>query len=357
MADQSQKTEKPTQKRLEKARKEGQYATSRDFVGALQFLVAVVVLVTWAPDWFHDLQRTLRLEFLNAFKRDFNLQSLMDIGWVGARYALFPIFQAGAILVLVALAIQLGITRFGFSFNRLTPKWSRINPFGKLKDLPKQNLYATLQTVVTFGFCGVALWIIAERHALELFLLPLQPLSSGLALVYDSVRRLLWNVVGLFIVLGCVDLFRQLRKYDREMKMSRQEIRDEYKESEGNPATKSRIRRLQRAARRRRMLQQVPKATAVIVNPTHYSVALRYDPGSPSAPMVVAKGKNHLALRIRQLATTHGVPLIENPPLARALYKAAPVNSEIPLNFYRAVAEVLAYVFQVLSPESRRLGS
>src|SRR5215472_6416701 len=236
MADQSQKTEKPTQKRLEKARKEGQYATSRDFVGALQFLVAVVVLVTWAPDWFHDLQRTLRLEFLNAFKRDFNLQSLMDIGWVGARYALFPIFQAGAILVLVALAIQLGVTRFGFSFNRLTPKWSRINPFGKLKDLPKQNLYATLQTVVTFGFCGVALWIIAERHALELFLLPLQPLSSGLALVYDSVRRLLWNVVGLFIVLGYVDLFRQLRKYDREMKMSRQEIRDKYKESEGNPA-------------------------------------------------------------------------------------------------------------------------
>lgn len=357
MSDHSQKTEKPTQKRLEKARKEGQFATSRDFVGGLQFFAAVLVLVTWAPGWFGDLQQALRIQFSYAFKRDVNIRHLIEIGWIGEKYVLMPVFVAGAALVMVTLAVHLGVTRFGFSMNRLTPKWSRINPAGKLKDLPKQNLFATFQTVVTLGFCGFALWVVARRHAEELFLLPLQPLSSGLALVYASMRRLLWNVVGVFIALGCIDLFRQLRKYDREMRMSRQEIREEFKEAEGNPATKARIRRLQRAARRRRMLQQVQKATAVIVNPTHYAVALRYDTGSATAPIVVAKGKNYMALRIRHLAARHGVPLVENPPLAQALYKSAPLNSEIPLDFYRAVAEVLAYVFQVLSPESRRLGA
>ena len=130
--------------------------------------------------------------------------------------------------------------------------------------------------------------------------------------------------------------------------MSKQEIRDEMKESEGNPQIKGQIRRLRRELLRRRMMQDIPKATAVIVNPTHYAVAIRYEMDSMASPLVVAKGKNYLALRIRQKAIEHGVPIIENPPLARGLYTAAEVGQEIPAEFYRAVAEVLAYIYRLM---------
>jgi flagellar biosynthetic protein FlhB len=146
-----------------------------------------------------------------------------------------------------------------------------------------------------------------------------------------------------------VDLFRQKQRYQQDLKMSKQEVRDEHKELEGNPLMKSRIRRLRRDMARRRMMHEIPTATAVIVNPTHFAVALKYDVNSPGAPRVVAKGKNYLALRIRQKAIENQVPLIENPPLAQALYKSVDVGQEIPAHFYRAVAEVLAYIFKLMN--------
>ena len=161
--------------------------------------------------------------------------------------------------------------------------------------------------------------------------------------------ELFWKAAGVFLVFGAVDLFRQKRRYKQDLKMSKQEIRDEIKEVEGNPLMKQRIRRLRRDMARRRMMQEVPTATAVIVNPTHYAVALKYSMESMAAPMVVAKGKNYLALRIRQKAIENQVPLIENPPLAQALYKSVDVGQEIPAHFYRAVAEVLAYIFKLMN--------
>jgi flagellar biosynthetic protein FlhB len=137
------------------------------------------------------------------------------------------------------------------------------------------------------------------------------------------------------------------------MRMTKQEIRDEFKELEGNPEMKARIRRIRRDLLRRRMMQEVPKATAVIVNPTHFAVAIRYQMGSMAAPVVVAKGKNYLALRIRKKALEHQVPLVENPPLAQALYKSAEVGQEIPAHLYRAVAEILAYIFRLMDGRLR----
>jgi flagellar biosynthetic protein FlhB len=146
-----------------------------------------------------------------------------------------------------------------------------------------------------------------------------------------------------------VDLFRQKRRYQQDLRMSKQEIRDELKEVEGNPLMKARVRRIRRDLARRRMMQEVPTATAVIVNPTHYAIALKYTMNAPGAPTVVAKGKNYLALRIRQKAIDAGVPLIENPPLAQALYKSVEIGQEIPAQFYRAVAEILAYVYRLMN--------
>jgi flagellar biosynthetic protein FlhB len=352
MADKSQKTEQPTQKRIEKARKDGDFVSSREFVGALQFVAAIVILGSYGPSWFKDLQQVCRLFVVRAFKQDIDAADITQLGWAAAGNVFLPLCTAGAMLVLVTLAVQLAISRFGFSLGRLKPKWSKISPLGKLKNLPKQNLFATIQTAATLTLCILALYGIAHRNIQELYMLPLQPLDSGLQRVYSSTLDLLWNAAGVFVAFGCIDLFRQMRRHDGEMRMSRQEIRDEFKESEGNPAIKARIRRLQRAARRRKMMREVESATAVVVNPTHYAVALRYAVGSAMAPMVVAKGKNHLALHIRRVATSYGIPLIENPPLAQALYKSAQLDSEIPPHFYRAVAEVLAYVFQVLARNS-----
>jgi flagellar biosynthesis protein FlhB len=159
---------------------------------------------------------------------------------------------------------------------------------------------------------------------------------------------LFWRAAGLFLVFGIVDLYRQLQRHRRDLRMSRQEIKDEVKEMEGNPLMKQRIRRIQRDRARRQMMKHVPKATAVVVNPTHYAVALRYQLDSMAAPLVVAKGKNYLALRMRAIARENQVPIIENPPLAQALYHSAEVGQEIPPHLYRAVAEILAYIFKLM---------
>jgi flagellar biosynthetic protein FlhB len=159
---------------------------------------------------------------------------------------------------------------------------------------------------------------------------------------------LLWRGAGLFVVFGLIDFARHRRRYQQDLRMSRQEVREEFKESESNPQMKMRIRRLMRDRIRRNMMKEVPTATAVIVNPTHYAVAIRYQLDWTTAPKVVAKGKNYLALRIRQRALENQVPLIENPPLAQALYKSADVGQEIPAHLYRAVAEILAYIYRLM---------
>jgi flagellar biosynthetic protein FlhB len=179
--------------------------------------------------------------------------------------------------------------------------------------------------------------------------LPLASLGSGVSLVGASIETLLWKASGLFLVFGLVDLVRQKSRYQRELKMSKQDIRDEMKEMDGNPMVKQRIRRIRRDLARRRMMSEVDTATAVIVNPTHYAVALKYSLEEKGAPRVVAKGKNYLALRIRQRAIDNQIPLIENPPLAQGLYKSVDVGQEIPAHFYKAVAEVLAYIYRIMN--------
>ena len=160
----------------------------------------------------------------------------------------------------------------------------------------------------------------------------------------------MWKAAILFVAIGCLDFLRVYRRHLKSLRMSKNELRDETKETEGNPQMKGRIRRLQRDLARRNMMKEISKATAVIVNPTHYAVAIRYEMESMAAPLVLAKGRNYLARRIREIAMEHQVPIIENEPLAQALYKSAEVGQEIPAHLYRAVAEVLAYIFKLMHP-------
>jgi flagellar biosynthesis protein FlhB len=348
MADSSGKTEQPTQRRLQKAREEGQFPSAREFVSALQFLVLLGLLAAGGASWFGELRRLIRALFLQAFVGELSPERLSSLAWQVFWTHFLPLVLCGLTLALATLAIRLITTRFGLSLKKLAPDPKRLNPIARLRELPSQNLPSLIQAAFLLPLFLGAVYAVA-RDKLEAFLaLPLQSVESGSLLLWKSLMELFWKAAGVFLVFGSVDLFRQMRRFKQDLRMSKQEIREEMKDLEGNPQMKARVRRLQRTRARRQMMKEIPAATAVIVNPMHFAVAIRYHIDGLAAPLVVAKGKNYLALRIRQKAIEHQVPIVENPPLARALYKAVEVGQEIPPHLYRAVAEVLAYIFKLM---------
>jgi len=347
MSDHSQKTEQPTQRRLLKARQDGNFPAARHMVSASQFLLFVALLGSGGAHWFGNLRQSTSEIFGKAFAADVSAAQLAYLFTGYAWKAFLPLLSLGALLVLGTLSMQLAVTRFGVSLKKVWPDLKRLSPLSKLRELPKQNIPAFIQALLMIPVFGAAVYFIARDHLSAYAAIPLKSVSAGATQVVGSLRELLWRAAALFVVFGAVDLFRLRRRYHREMRMSKQEIRDEVKELEGNPQMKMRIRRIRRDLLRRRMMQEVRNATALVVNPTHYAVAIRYEMKSQSAPVVVAKGKNYLALRIRQKALEHEVPLVENPPLAQALYKSVEVGQEIPAHFYKVVAEILAYIYRL----------
>jgi flagellar biosynthetic protein FlhB len=256
-------------------------------------------------------------------------------------------------LLALTLFLQLTSNGMGFSLAKLAPNFNRLNPASKLRDVPAANMAHFFQAVVMMPLMFWLTWSLVRDRLPELLRLPLMPVASGAmaagGLINDALRR----ASLVLVVLGSVMLVRERGRYSKRLRMSKQEIRDESKETDGNPQIKARVRRIQRDLRRRNMMKEVPTATAVIVNPTHYAVALRYDQGVMTAPKVVAKGRNYLAARIRQRAIQNQVPIIENPPLAQALYKSVDVGQDIPPHLYRAVAEILAYIFKIMGKAGR----
>ncbi len=348
MADKSQQTEKATARRLEKARKEGNFPAAKDFVSAVQFITFVAILGAWGGRWFAQTQIVTRAIFHRAFSGDVSATEWIGLCWWVTVQSLLPLVIAGAVLLGVTLAMQLFATKLGVSLSKLAPDVKRLSILSKIRELPKQNLPALIQAVVLLPVFGFVVYAIAKSKMSDFFFLPLQEVRGGMRVVANSMQELLWRGAGTFLVFGLVNLFRQRMRYAKDLRMSKQEIKDESKESDGNPHMKQRVRRLQRDMRRRNMMKEVATATAVIVNPTHYAIAIRYQMESMAAPLVVAKGKNYLALRIRTRAIENQVPIIENPLLAQALYKSVDVGQEIPAHLYRAVAEILAYIYRLM---------
>jgi flagellar biosynthetic protein FlhB len=253
----------------------------------------------------------------------------------------------GLALSATAIIAQLAASKLGVSGKKIAPDLQRLNPMSRIQELPSQNLSQFLRSAFLLPvFLGVAAWLV-WTHSQQFLFLPLLPWTQGVSVVGQTLRDLIERALYLFLLLGLFDWFRQNQKYMKKLRMSKQEIRDEHKEVEGNPQIKAKVRRMQRDMSRRRMMTDVPKASAVIVNPTHYAVAIRYDLAAGAAPKIVAKGRNHVARRIRDLAIASEVPIIENPPLARALFAAAEVGQEIPPHLYKAVAEILAYLYRI----------
>jgi flagellar biosynthesis protein FlhB len=350
MADGSQQTEKATPQRLKKAREKGDFPAAREFVGALQFFAFVTLAGAYFQSWILSLQAAMRMGLRQAFRATLTAGDVMKMLWGLSHAVLLPLAMLGCVLVGITIFLQMGATNLGFSLARLAPQFDRLNPASRLKQMPGNNMGNFFQAVVMIP---VMFWLtgslVGDRMA-EVLRLPMMPIAASAsvagALIHDALKKASFVLVAL----GCVMLVRERGRYNKRMRMSKQEIREEHRDTEGNPQIKARVRRMQRDMRRKNMMREVATATAVIVNPTHYAVALKYDQGSMVAPQVVAKGKNYLAARIRQRAIENQVPIIENPPLAQALYKAVDVGQEIPPHLYRAVAEILAYIFKLMNP-------
>ncbi len=347
MADRDQRTESPTPQRIRKAREDGRFPASREMTSAVQFL-CWTLLLTSGGLWSEPAQRGFAALLRAAFQPEqvigmwISLPHSAVAAWLGAA-ALFAIAVA-----LIGLFSHLVITGFGFAPAKAAPDLNRLNPVGHLRELPRRNFDQLVAAVVMLPVLLGVLWLALQGRWQEFLRLPVLPVRRAAALLAAAASDLLWKAAALFLVWGAFDLFRQRRRYYQDLRMTRHELREELRQNEGSPEIKARIRRLRRELLRRRMMAEVPKATAVVVNPTHYAVALRYERHTMAAPRVVAKGRNYLAQKIREKALEHQVPVVENPPLARALYRQVEVGQEIPVELYRAVAEVLAYVYRMM---------
>jgi flagellar biosynthetic protein FlhB len=344
VADES-KTEQATPRRREKAREKGQVARSRELPSALA-LLTVTFLVwgqaeVWKLQWRDFLAHNLLLpsDDMKAYLTLLQRTAMLAIRWGAPPLLMCWLVAAGGI------AAQGG---FVLAPAALEPKPEKLNPasnLGKLFSLNSlRGLLKSLLPVAYLVYLGVTLitaqW---EKILRSCFLTP----RAASGWIFELAFGMAWKAGLVFAIWFLFDYLLERLNFDRQLRMSRQEIREEAKETEGHPLIRSRVRRVQRQMRKRRMLKDVARASVVIINPTEYAVALEYRPEEMPAPMVVAKGRNLLAQRIKREANWRGIPVIENPPLAQALYRTVEIGQAIPAKLYAAVAEILAFIYRL----------
>jgi flagellar biosynthesis protein FlhB len=347
--DQDSKTEEPTQKRVDDARQKGQVAMSRDVNHWFMFLAGALGAMLLGP-W---LARSMTGAMTSFFERP----HAMPVGTVGELTRLmeviaqtFGVMLIPVVLLFVIAAIAGSVLQSGLLFapDQLMPKFERIS-FGSgfKRLLGARAIGEFVKGVVKMTAIGVTIWftIMPELRGLDRFIL-FEPAQLGSAIQDIAITIMIATLVGVTLFAG-VDLLYQRIMHTRNLRMTREELKQEFKESEGDPVIKARLKKLRADRARRRMMAEVPKASVVITNPTHFAVALSYDQQSMAAPRVVAKGADLVALRIREIATENDVPIVENPPLARALHAHVELDEDIPAEHYRAVAEVISYVMKI----------
>ncbi|HYM30647.1 MAG TPA: flagellar biosynthesis protein FlhB [Candidatus Cybelea sp.] len=348
--DQSQKTEDPTQKRIDEAEKEGQIARSQELNYWFLLLGAALVTLLFAAPIAGKVAR-LTLPYLASVE-----DIAVDPGHLGD--ALSHLAMAIGLMVLPALVIM-GVASLSgtlvqhrpvISFEVLKPKFDRFNLIEGFKRLGSvRGGVEFLKNLLKLAIVGgVAVLIVWPKIELLPMMVTYDPVSI-LATAQHLALAMLGAIVGIMTVIAGADVFYQKWDLLRRLRMSKQELRDESRQNEGDPAIKARIKSIRAERSRKRMMAAVPAADVVIANPTHFAIALKYDGATMQAPKVLAKGQDLIALRIREIAEENKVPVVENPPLARALYGACEVDREIPVEHYRAVAEVIGYVMRLKS--------
>lgn len=345
--EQGDKTEEPTQRKLEEAHKRGDVAKSQEVPTLLILFAATVVLLVAAPWSTRELSRILAGIFAGAHDIP------TDPGHL--RLVLFQLATGIGLVVglpLLALAVAgfLGHVvqhKFVWSLEPITPKFSKVSPLAGFKRLfSTESLVNFVKGLVKIGVVGAAIWLVLwpERDRLDTMIAT--DVRALLGIAQDLTLKLLGAVLAIMLIVAALDFGFQRFRWMQRQRMSIKEMKEEFKQQEGSPEIKAKVRQIRNERARRRMMSEVPKATVVITNPTHYAVALRYEPGM-AAPRCVAKGIDAVALRIRGLATESGVPVVENPPLARVLHATVDLDEEIPPEHYKAVAQVIGYVMNL----------
>ena len=350
-----EKTEQPSQRRLDQAREKGQVARSRELS------TFAVLLAGGGTMWFMGASLTQQMvAFLRdgltlnkemAFNQDLMIPRLYDFS-LEALLVFSPVLLA---LLLAALFSPLLLNGWLFSAEALMPQFSRMNPAAGIARMFSMHALVELAKAVGKAALvgGIAAWVI-WYHRDDVMALGTLSVTAAIPQMGYLVGASFMAIVGAMLLIVMIDVPFQLWDHNKKLMMTKEEVRQESKETEGDPMVKGRIRQLQREAARRRMMAAIPTADVVVTNPTHYSVALKYsDKGGASAPVVVAKGSHLMALRIREIAQEHHVPILEAPPLARALHKHTELGDVIPEALYIAVAEVLAYVYQLRRYETQ----
>ena len=350
MAEESdlEKTEPASPRRLEKAREEGNLPQSRELMAFLVLASGVGCL--WAAGGWMSARTTallrdgLMLTRESAFDTALLFTHLSEQA-TGALITLAPIFL---LTVVGAIVAPIVIGGFNFTGKPLQPNFGKMNPLKGIKRIFSVNGVAELvKAVLKSLLVGLVIWWVIRHEQDTLFALISMPIEAGVPEMVHEILAASLMIVGGMAIISAIDVPFQLWQYYKKLRMTKEELKQEGKEQEGSPEVKGRIRRQQMDMARRRMMQDVPTADVVVTNPTHYAVALKYDNKNMAAPQIVAKGMNLIAANIRELAEQNNVPVLEAPPLARALYKHAEIGEQIPATLYTAVAEVMAYVYHL----------
>lgn len=343
-----EKTESATPHKREEVRKKGQVAKSAEIGTALTILTGFYVVKTAANFALEHLHALINHFLANAASWNGQADMAFSFFLVAVKEAAFVLLPVFGVLILVGIAAQLAQVGFMFNSSLIKPQLHRINPFDGFKRLfSKRAIVEFLKAVLKLA---IIVWLaytqIRKRLPWLANLAAVDVVNSSL-LVSSSISGLVQGIGLTLLIMAAADYFYQRWEFEKSIRMTRHEIKEEFKETEGDPLIRSRIRQKQRELAARRMMQAVPTADVVITNPTHIAVALLYQADKMAAPEVVAKGAGVVAEKIRELARTHGVPLVENPPLARALFRSVDIGQQIPAELYAAVAEVLAFIYRL----------
>lgn len=353
--DRHDRTEEPTPKKLADARREGRIPRSRELTTAAVMVVAGAVLTIAGDSIGARLGEMMRGGLMVTREQAFDPTAMTRAFSQMAMAALAAIAPVLLVTLVAALAAPMAIGGWAASGKAITPDFKRLSPLSGVKRMfSLRSLVELGKALAKFAVVAIAATIVLSGNTDRLMALGSEPINTAIGHAITLTGHALIGLTAALVLIAAVDVPFQLWQYNQDMRMTREEVKREHKDAEGSPEVKGRIRALQREIAERRMMEDVPKADVIVVNPTHYAVALRYDEKTMRAPRVVAKGVDLIALRIREVATEHKVPIFEAPPLARALHRYVEIGDEIPSGLYVAVAQVLTYIFQLRAAKAGR---
>ncbi len=349
-----EKTEEPTAKKIEDSRKEGQVAKSKEIVTAVSLLALFLLIkiyigtmgknfVTYFSDFYGNFEKITNDSY-NGMST-VNATGIVNTALMDVIITVLPVFAVGIVIAILTNMLQI---KWQITAKPLQPKLSKISPASGFKRIFSfKQVFELIKSIAMLLIIGYVVYTTISDKVKLLYTFYDITLYQALDIIGQVVVDLGIKISAIFLVIGIVDLIYQKRKFKNDMMMTKQEIKDEFKNSEGDPQIKGQIRRKMQEISRRRMMQSLPEADVVITNPTHFAVALKYESNSGKAPIVLAKGADYLAFQIKDKAKEYDISIVENKPLARILYNNVDVGAEIPQELYQAVAEVLAYVYSL----------